>query len=163
MIFEMSLGFTFPVPQALFFAIAAKLLGEIVCYVISKFLLKSVFLKFLRMNDHFRVIEAAVKKFPWTVSHLLRASILVPLFVINFGSGIIDLTFGQYIIPAILWGTLYSIFSVLCGSQLVSIQEVIDNAAFPKNKMMFIFEISMLAMSLVIIVAAIWKSGRLYD
>lgn len=162
-IFEMSLGFTFPVPQAIFFAIAAKLLGEVCCYVLSRYLLKSFFLKYLRMNGHFRVIEGAVKKFPWTVSHLLRASILVPLFVINFGSGIINLTFAQYILPAIVWGALYSVFSVLCGSQLVSIQEVIENSAFPKNKMMFIFEISMIAVSLIIIVAAIWKSGKIYD
>ncbi|KAL4480091.1 hypothetical protein ABPG74_020607 [Tetrahymena malaccensis] len=163
LIFEMSLGFTFSFPIAVFFAVFAKVIGEIVCFSLSRYVFKDLCLQFLRMNEYFIVLERAVKKYPWLVSNLLRGSILVPLFVVNFGSGIIDITFIQYIIPALLWGTLYSIFAVLCGSQLLNIKDVLANAAFPQNKTLFFFELSMVIISLVIMIAIIWKSGQMYE
>jgi hypothetical protein len=58
----------------------------------------------------------AVKKYPWQVSNILRANAILPLFLINFGSGLIEIGFLEYLTPALGWGIFYSSFVVYCGS-----------------------------------------------
>ncbi|KRX10183.1 hypothetical protein PPERSA_02922 [Pseudocohnilembus persalinus] len=166
LLFEMCLGYTFNYFLALAFSVFAKFLGETVCFVITKYLLKEYFLNIFQKNEFFKVLDKAVEQHPWKIQHIMRSNALMPLFIINFGSGLLKVTYIQFIFPAVLWGTVYSSISVYGGSQIHSVEELLNHHAkqSPKSdsqKIVEYFEITVLILSLLLIVVVIHFS-KLY-
>ena len=93
LVYELSVGYTFSYGLALTLAMVAKTIAEIFSYCISKYIFKNCCLQILSQNQYFKFIEKAVVKYPWQIANLLRANVLIPLFVVNFGSGIINISF----------------------------------------------------------------------
>ncbi len=127
-IFEMCLGYTFPYPLALLFAVLPKLLGETFCFLLSRHVLRDCCARVLAPIEKFRLLQRASLLYPWQISHIIRSNALMPLFLINFGSGLLHLSLAHFLVPALLWGTFYSAFAVYFGSQYANVQQLMSGA-----------------------------------
>jgi len=116
--------------------VLAKTIGEIICFALSRYALKKCCVNILKRNEYFRILTKAVQHAPFKVSFFLRFSILMPLFVINFGSGLINISFIDYIVPAVTLGTMYSAIGVYSGTQLHNLEEMIHDT-MSSNKVLF--------------------------
>ena len=68
-------------------------------------------------NKIFETIQRAIKKNPIKIIFMLKL-MMIPHMLKNYGLGVMDVTFLQFFVPAILTGTVYSAFWVNIGSKL---------------------------------------------
>jgi uncharacterized membrane protein YdjX (TVP38/TMEM64 family) len=88
-IFEICLGYTFSYPLALLFAVLPKLLGETLCFLFSRHVVRDCCANILAPIDKFRLLQRASLLYPWQISNIIRSNAFMPLFLINFGSGLL--------------------------------------------------------------------------
>jgi uncharacterized membrane protein YdjX (TVP38/TMEM64 family) len=93
LIFEMCLGYTFSFSVGLSFAIISKFIGEIICYILSKYLFSDLIRKFFENNQTYFLLQKTSQIYPWQLSNIIRANVLLPIFVINYGSGLLQINF----------------------------------------------------------------------
>ena len=93
LIFEMCLGYTFQYQVALSLAIVTKFIAEILCFYLSKYLIRKFLEEHFSSNETFQILLYTSKKYPWELSNLIRANAILPSFIINFGSGLLEINF----------------------------------------------------------------------
>ena len=126
-IFEIFLGnIIHPYWLAVSIAITIKLLSNVTMFYISRFLLKEEITNFFSGNKIFETIQRGIKKNPIKIIFMLKL-MMIPHMLKNYGLGVMEVTFWQYFVPALITGSIYSAFWVNMGSKLNDVYSVLNS------------------------------------
>jgi len=108
----------------LLFTGTAKLIGNSVSVLIARFLVKDWVMKnVVAKSDLLKMVSEAVKEEPWKMAFLVRGS-MVPLFVKNYGLGVMEIDFLPIAACSMIFTNFYAFQNIYMGSSLQDIKEV---------------------------------------
>jgi len=108
----------------LFFTGFAKLCANSVSVLIARFILKDWVMKnVVAKSDLLKMVSEAVKEEPWKMAFLVRGS-MAPLFVKNYGLGVMEIAFLPIAACSMIFTNFYAFQNIYMGSSLQNIKEV---------------------------------------
>jgi len=125
---EVAGGFLFSpiygVWMVLVFTGGVKLIANIISVLIARHIVKDWVVKnVVEKNDLLKMVSSAVKEEPWKMAFLVRGS-MVPLFVKNYGLGVMDIDYLPIAACSMIFTNFYAFQNIYMGSTLQNLQEV---------------------------------------
>jgi uncharacterized membrane protein YdjX (TVP38/TMEM64 family) len=101
-----------------------KLCANIVSVLIARFLVKDYVMKHVvEKSDLLKMVASAVKEEPWKMAFLVRGS-MVPLFVKNYGLGVMDIGYLPNACCSLIFTNFYAAQNIYLGSTMQDLKEV---------------------------------------
>merc|ERR1711920_1149287 len=115
---------------------AAKLCANVVSVLIARHLVKDMVMeKIVKKSELLSMVAEAVKDEPWKMAFLVRGS-MVPLFVKNYGLGVMDIGYLPNLCCSMIFTNFYAAQNIYMGSTMKDLKEVFapkQAAAGPKH------------------------------
>eukprot|EP00930_Biecheleria_cincta_P004787 TRINITY_DN105717_c0_g1_i1.p1 TRINITY_DN105717_c0_g1~~TRINITY_DN105717_c0_g1_i1.p1 ORF type:complete len:319 (+),score=64.74 TRINITY_DN105717_c0_g1_i1:40-957(+) len=127
-IMELAGGFVFSprygVWGVLLFTGSAKLVANVVSVLIARHLVKDwVNDNIVAKSDLLKMVSKAVKEEPWKMAFLVRGS-MAPLFVKNYGLGVMDIGYLPIACFSMIFTNFYALQNIYMGSICQDLKEV---------------------------------------
>lgn len=108
----------------LVFTGTAKLIANSISVLIARYVVKDWVMKnVVAKNDLLSMVSKAVKEEPWKMAFLVRGS-MVPLFVKNYGLGVMDIGFLPIAVCSSIFTNFYAFQNIYMGSAMQDIKEI---------------------------------------
>jgi len=125
---ELAGGFLFSPKYGAFGVLAftgsAKLCANIISVLIARFIVKDWVMKnVVAKSELLTMVSTAVKEEPWKMAFLVRGS-MVPLFVKNYGLGVMDIGYLPIAVCSMIFTNFYAFQNIYMGSTLQDLKEV---------------------------------------
>jgi len=125
---ELAGGFLFSPKYGAFGVLAftgsTKLCANIVSVLIARFVVKDWVMKnVVAKSELLTMVSTAVKEEPWKMAFLVRGS-MVPLFVKNYGLGVMDIGYAPIAVCSTIFTNFYAFQNIYMGSTLQDLKEV---------------------------------------
>lgn len=102
----------------------AKLAANIVSVLIARFVVKDWVMKnVVAKNELLTMVSMAVKDEPWKMAFLVRGA-MVPLFVKNYGLGVMDIDYLPIAVCSSFFTNFYAFQNIYMGSACENLKEV---------------------------------------
>jgi uncharacterized membrane protein YdjX (TVP38/TMEM64 family) len=110
--------------MVLVFTGTAKLLANIVSVLIARFIVKDWVMKnVVAKNELLTMVSKAVKEEPWKMAFLVRGA-MIPLFVKNYGLGVMDIGYLPIAACSMIFTNFYAFQNIYMGSACQDLKEV---------------------------------------
>ena len=140
--------------------ICCKLSGFVIIFCIAKTLLKKRIDDLLRDNKYFRIIKLGVNTHPYKTVFLIKV-MMIPHLIKNYGLGITDINFIQYLLPSVIVASIFGAGWIYLGRQLASFSHVFDPHTDPGHQITF-FKIALFAITCISIIIILCYAKKLY-
>lgn len=108
----------------LVFTGTAKLIANSISVLIARYVVKDWVVKnVVAKNELLTMVSKAVKEEPWKMAFLVRGS-MVPLFVKNYGLGVMDIGFLPIAACSSIFTNFYAFQNIYMGSAMQDIKEI---------------------------------------
>merc|ERR1719424_2121197 len=103
---------------------AMKMIANTISVLIARMVLKEWVLKnVVAKSELLTMVSSAVKDEPWKMAFLVRGS-MVPLFVKNYGLGVMDIGYAPIAVCSTIFTNFYAFQNIYMGSTLQDLKEV---------------------------------------
>jgi len=110
--------------MVLVFTGTAKLLANIISVLMARFVVKDWVKKnVVAKSELLTMVSSAVKEEPWKMAFLVRGS-MVPLFVKNYGLGVMDIDFLPIAVCSTIFTNFYAFQNIYMGAACENLKEV---------------------------------------
>lgn len=158
---ELALGYFFhSYAIAFLMDMCCKISGFVIIFCIAKTLLKKKIDELLEENKYFRIIKLGVNKHPYKTVFLIKV-MMIPHLIKNYGLGITDIKFFQYIVPSFVVAAIFGAGWIYLGRQLAGFSSVFDTQYDPGHQITF-FKIALFSITLISIIIILCYAKKLY-